>query len=765
MGELAVLGVRHHGPGSARSVLAALEELCPEAVVIEGATELDRIAPLAASPAMQPPVAALVYGAEQPERAMFYPLASFSPEWVAMRWALAKGLPVRFADLAASHSLSPELRLDEPGADRVPLEDPIAAIARAAGYDDAERWWEDAIEHRPYGDGGPGASQGTGAFVAVADLMAEARTGAEARELDLVREAAMRRVLRQVVKQSQGPVAMVCGAWHAPALAQVAWPPASADNALLRRLPKFKVQATWVPWTTKLLSMRSGYGAGVSSPGWYEHLFSSPDSPVERWLVRTARLLRHEELAAPPAAAIEAARLAEALAVLRGRPLPGLAELWEASQAVMCAGSPVPMGLVAERLVVGNAMGSVPPQAPMVPLARDLALQQSRLRLRPCAAPAALVLDLRSPMHRQRSALFHRLAVLGVHWAVPGGPGRTGGTFKETWQLQWQPELEVSLVVASPLGNTVAGAAAKSLEEQAAGATLEGLCTLVEKALLADMPGALGPLVAALGERSALAHDVRALLGAVEPLARAWRYGTVRRFDRTGLGHVLDGIMARAVVGLPLAATGLDDEAAATLSPLVASAQRGMAIYDDEEAPQAWAGAMAQLLALPGVHGLLAGQAARALADGGWAGAQETRQRVSQALSPGTPPRWAAAFLQGFLAGEALLLVHDEDLLGVIDAWVATVPADIFDDLLPLLRRAFSSYLPAERRLIGERAQTLATGPGAKGRRHEAAAASTEMDGRARQAAARAVLVRPVMAAVLGLQPEVGARPRPQEQC
>ncbi len=38
---------------------------------------------------------------------------------------------------------------EEP-ADRVPAHPPdaIGALARAAGYDDPERWWEDAVEHR-----------------------------------------------------------------------------------------------------------------------------------------------------------------------------------------------------------------------------------------------------------------------------------------------------------------------------------------------------------------------------------------------------------------------------------------------------------------------------------------------------------------------------------------------------------------------------------------------------------------------------------------
>lgn len=101
-----LLGVRHHGPGSARAVRAALEQCTPDAVLIEGPPEADALVPLAAQEGMRPPVALLAHVQDDPGRAAFWPLAEFSPEWVAMRWALERGVPVRFIDLPAAHSLA-----------------------------------------------------------------------------------------------------------------------------------------------------------------------------------------------------------------------------------------------------------------------------------------------------------------------------------------------------------------------------------------------------------------------------------------------------------------------------------------------------------------------------------------------------------------------------------------------------------------------------------------------------------------------------------
>ena len=92
-------GIRHHGPGSARRLLAALAELRPAHVLVEGPSDLSDLLPLLADPAMVPPVALLAYAADRPGAASFWPFAEFSPEYQAIRWALANDVPVGLIDL------------------------------------------------------------------------------------------------------------------------------------------------------------------------------------------------------------------------------------------------------------------------------------------------------------------------------------------------------------------------------------------------------------------------------------------------------------------------------------------------------------------------------------------------------------------------------------------------------------------------------------------------------------------------------------------
>ncbi|OSP44385.1 hypothetical protein B7767_05225, partial [Streptomyces sp. 13-12-16] len=536
-----LLGVRHHGPGSARAVRAVLEEARPDVVLIEGPPEADALLPLAAEEDMRPPVALLAHAVDEPGRSAFWPLAAFSPEWVALRWALEHKVPVRFIDLPAAHTLAREDDEDPgPGAGDDVRIDPLGALAEAAGYDDAERWWEDVVEHRGVGEGDAMAS-----FTALEEAMTALREeyGSGGHRRDLVREAHMRLRIRAALRESEDGVAVVCGAWHVPALRHKA--AVAADRALLKGLPKVKTDMTWVPWTHRRLSRTSGYGAGIDSPGWYGHLFDAPDRPVERWLTKVAGLLRAEDRIVSSAHVIEAVRLAETLAALRGRPLPGLGETTDAVRAVMCEGSDVPLALVRDRLVVGDVLGEVPAAAPAVPLQRDLTRIQRRLRLKPEAGERELELDLRKETDAERGRLLHRLRLLGIGWGEPAAARGGTGTFRETWRLRWEPELSVRVAEAGIWGTTVLAAATAKAEADAVGARgLAEVTGLAEHCLLAALPEALPTVMRILTDRAALDTDVGHLAQALPALVRSLRYGDVRGTDTAALAEVAAGLAA-----------------------------------------------------------------------------------------------------------------------------------------------------------------------------------------------------------------------------
>ncbi|MBY8880422.1 DUF5682 family protein [Actinacidiphila acidipaludis] len=774
--DVLLLGVRHHGPGSARAVRAALDAYRPQAVLIEGPPEADALTALAADPAMRPPVALLAHVVDDPARAGFWPFAEFSPEWVALRWAAKAGAEVRFIDLPAAHSLAlrsaddesghpdggatppaPAHPADSPGDAPGPEPDPdaaaptpdagdpgaaaridpLAVLARTAGYDDPERWWEDAVEHRgsageegaPGGEPGPGgdSADALAPFAALAEAMGVIRQtyGDGGHTQDPLREAHMRLRVREA-RRAHERTAVVCGAWHVPALAEKTT--ATADRALLKGLPKVKVETTWVPWTHRRLARASGYGAGIDSPGWYRHLFTAPDRPVTRWMTKVAGLLREEDYPVSSAHVIEAVRLSDTLAAMRGRPLAGLAETTDAVRAVMCDGSDVPLALVQDRLVVGEVLGEVPPDAPAVPLARDLAREQRSLRLKPEALERELELDLRKDLDAARSRLLHRLRMLHIGWGEPARSRGSTGTFRETWRLRWEPEAAIRIAEAGIWGTTVESAANARAEDLAVHATtLADVTAVAEQCLPAGLADALPTVMRVLADRAALDADVAHLAAALPALVRAVRYGDVRGTDSAALGAVAHGLARRVCVGFPAACTGIDADAARVLRTHMEEVHRAVGLLPGPDAGggpgtapapvpaqrpgpdparelhDRW-GAVLRTLAErdEAIPGLLRGAAARLLLDDGRLDAGEAARLMGLALSPGTAPTEAAAWIEGFLAGGGILLVHDERLLALIDGWLAAVPADSFTDVLPLLRRTFAEFEPGVRRGVGE---------------------------------------------------------------
>ncbi|WP_404192874.1 DUF5682 family protein [Streptomyces tauricus] len=741
-----LLGVRHHGPGSARAVRAALDAACPRTVLLEGPPEADALIALAADEDMRPPVALLAHVVDEPGRSAFWPLAEFSPEWVAIRWALEHGVPARFIDLPATHTLAredkdeeekedvaegegepgePDGALSEPA--RAVRIDPLAVLAETAGYDDPERWWEDVIEHR-----GARAEDAFAPFEVLGEAMEALREvyGTGGHDRDLVREAYMRLQVRAAQREFEDDVAVVCGAWHVPALRQRTT--VAADRALLKGLPKVKADMTWVPWTHRRLSRVSGYGAGIDSPGWYGHLFAAADRPIERWMTKVARLLRDEDRPVSSAHVIEAVRLADTLAAMRGRPLPGLTETTDAVRAVMCEGSDVPLALVHDRLVVGDVLGEVPASAPAVPLQRDLARLQRRLRLKPEAQERELELDLRKETDGGRSRLLHRLRLLGVGWGEPVASRGSTGTFRETWRLHWEPELAVRVAEAGVWGTTVIAAATAKVETDAVGArSLAEVTGLAERCLLAELPDALPVVMRVLADRAALDADVGHLAQALPALVRSLRYGDVRGTGTQALAEVAAGLAERVFVGLPPACAALDAEAAEEMRGhvdavhgavgLLAEGAEGAegAAGDADDSRSGirgrWHSVLGTLSARDTVPGVVRGRAVRLLLDDGELGQEEAARLMGLVLSPGTAPGDAAAWIEGFVGGGSgggMLLVHDERLLGLVDSWLTGVPGDAFTDVLPLLRRTFSEYEPGVRRTLGE---LVRRGPGPRG--------------------------------------------------
>ena len=518
-----LLGIRHHGPGSCRNVLEYLQELQPDLILLEGPAEAEVLLPCALNEQMEPPVALLAYQPDQPQNAVFYPFAEFSPEWQTICYAMRNEVPLRFFDLPLAHSMAlsqkfakeekEETPQDEPEGQETTQEviaetetgiqeaeisakkqetaseteeetgdiyrDPFDYLAEAAGYTDGECWWETTIEHR---------KDSADVFLAVQEAVTALREELpqHTSPRDLLREAWMRKMIRAAQKENFERIAVVCGAWHVPALENM--PKVKEDNELLKGLAKVKVECTWIPWTYDRLSFRSGYGAGIESPGWYHYLWHHPEDDGTLWISQAASLFRKKNMDISVAHVIETVRLAQVTAALRNLPAPSLAEFNEAITTVMGFGDDILLQIIKEELIISDRLGRVPDNVPKIPLLVDVEKAQKRLRIPFTAEIKELTLDLRKPNDLERSIFFHRLHLLEIDWAIPGSSDGKG-TFKEKWTLYHKPEQIISIIEKAIWGNTLEEATQKYLLKQTGEIrNISEITRLLEREIPANLP-------------------------------------------------------------------------------------------------------------------------------------------------------------------------------------------------------------------------------------------------------------------------------------
>jgi hypothetical protein len=721
-----ILGIRHHGPGSSALLRKALDVLDPACVLVEGPPEGDELIQYITDPDLKPPVAMLLHASDEASLASFMPFAEFSPEWQAIHWALKHERPVRFCDWPAAVSLSlqkaardnPESVPPQPRADALDL------LASAAGYEDGETFWNGLIEQR-----GASGQEALSVFASIETAMTEARTqeGLSPQSPDEVlrnnqREAFMRTNIRAALKEVEGNIAVVTGAWHISGLRQATKP--ADDRALVKDLPRLKVEATWVPWTDSRLSAFSGYGAGVISPGWYRHLWSlytrkklpSAEEFASAWQSRTAFKLREEGYSAPTASAIEATRLALGLAALRDLPMPGIAEMREASLAAMCDGNPLPLAMLERKLYIGELVGEIGERVPQNPLARDLTEWQRKTRLKPQDLELEIKLDLRSDAGLLKSTLLHRLNLINVPWGklLDAQAGR--GTFREVWVIEWEPGYSVSLAEALVYGVTIEQAAGNATLKKARETTsITELASLIQRALVSDLPETAASCIEQLQAVAVNSSDITDLMKAVSPLVRVLRYGTARRLPEDALRSLILSISVEINAGVRMGSRRLDEETTAARIAAMEAYDEALRLFGDDGLTSSWRNELGKVVDDDQVTSSIAGLSLRRLHDVvAW-----EPEKVAAEFSRHTSsrqPKESGAFLEGFLRGGSEVLLQDEPLLQLLDAWLCELSETDFTDSLPLLRRSMSSFDTVARRRVLEKVQ--------RGRRQGTSAAS-----------------------------------------
>ena len=725
-----LLPVRHHSPRSSAVVRAVLERVRPQAVLVEAPADAGALVEALVDPGTVPPVAILGYRTDGTPGSSLWPFASYSPEYVALRWAAEHGVRTVLIDVPvgvalASHDEGPDAKgLDaeetaEPGPSADGMTDPAAAAeppatsledaaARARGFRSFEEFWEASFEAPAHDEAGFRA-----ALLAYAALV---RT--RVRPLDRARDAFMARRIAEVVASGVPPeaIAVVTGAAHSAAFAA-----GDVDPAREAELPAPIASAcTLVPFSFPRLAEQTGYGAGNRAPRYYQRAHDAGcdfTRATLEVLIEFSEHLRLRGFAASLADTIEAYRLATALARHREKHAPGLDEVREAAIATLCRGEAAHLDGFLWPSVVGRAVGRVAAKVGQNSLQEEFWREVRARRLPDQDVPETFALKLANPVEIGTSVFLHRLRVAGIPYARCHGTrtaagGAAGGDegghaalarAREVWEAQWTPSTDVALVERIVLGSSLEQVATRALSDALAKATSSGAAAevLLESAV-AGCPETVQTALAACDRLAAQDDDLPSLALACRALSGLVSFGTSRDAGvaEEAILSLCRKMYERAVLRVDVACRADDAGIVPVKGALrtlheVALAQ---AALDRGAWLEAARGLAASWSVHPGASGLAAGLLY--LADG--IGEAEVTALVAQRLASPVDPKLGAAFLEGFLEVNALVLVRSRPVVKALDDFLCGLSPGRFKDALVVLRRAFAPLGATERRYLLE---------------------------------------------------------------
>ena len=488
--------IRHHSPACALALSALLEEVRPATVLIEGPVEYAALLPSLQNPRTVPPVALLSLGERT---ASYYPLAEFSPEWVALRWAGEHGAEAVFIDRSARLREDDDPRSDTRGDARgavartlqaeryLARSRSLDALARRLGCRDHDEVWEHLFEDRATAD----IRSWRDFFSDTLAWAGLARLDIEREVLDTdgthAREAVMAAALRRHLPESSAstgadgkgfeapaaPVAVVTGGFHTMALLDCL---DATEHAAW--LPEAQPQPGGPAWLIRYdyarLDALRGYGAGMPSPGLWQRAWRARTGAGPLAVSGTGSRRARRRTARPAPESAGAARAfattvvidvatalrglgeplgtaqvlatveqAIRLAALRGRAWPGRCDILDALTSCLVkdeTGLSGNLGAAVASVLAASDVGEVPEGIATPPLVRQVRdrLRAARFIIDDSVEHRVSLDTSRRPRHRERRELLARLRFVGSGFAHQiSGADLVSGTGMGQFLEEW----------------------------------------------------------------------------------------------------------------------------------------------------------------------------------------------------------------------------------------------------------------------------------------------------------------------------------------
>ena len=728
--------IRHHSPACAKATKAMIAALEPAAVLIEAPAEYDELLPALTAPATTPPVAILALRkTETGTLSSFFPLADFSPEWVALREAAARGIKTAFIDRSWI-GLGAAAETSELAEERYYAQSQaLTQLAHLEHCRDHDELWEHLFELRET----DWQTHCDDAFAWSALARLDYETEVLLTEGSIPREAVMVDHIAKWQADTSRPLVVVTGAFHTLGLVEALGVKLfgekipEAEPILKHKIPNPEKADSWlIRYDLTRLNALTGYGAGIRSPGYYQRRWDVAASPKELVLNSLADIAKLTNAAntseiISTAAVIEAALQAHRLAELRGHSFPGRTDLLDACSSCFASGelNPAIRDAIGE-VFGGTKLGVLPEGTPAPPIVAEARVLAEKLRLNVSdSSRRNTTIDVRrSASGRRRSRFLWLMSFLDVGFArFIAGPdyisGRNLGRINEQWEYAWTPMVEAQLIALTTQGATlpeVARARLRASAPEPDSRSCGAVAAIIAQAALIGLSDEMTHAMIRLDQMITADVDLGSVVTTAEKLFGLWHsrdlldiaepQRLLRLISRVlpQVGYLLDktaDVKAEdepAVVAACIAAHALIKDC-----ENVASSQAELDAAADFMSTASVTAAFARLPersdVSPGVLGavLALGVVNSQIAD------ELLSEKVAAIFAPGADVSYSLRFLDGLMQAAPDLFLHTPELFDAVNQAIAKLEPDAFLNFLPELRRSFGRLRPVETAKVAER--------------------------------------------------------------
>lgn len=705
-------GIRHFSPACAFYVTEFLNRIKPECVLIEGPSDLNNLIEPLCNPFAVMPCAVLAYTVNPPVKTVLWPFADFSPEYRAMLWAIENNIPVRFCDLPSSCILAQMVKEDEniSGTEEVP-ERKVSVYERMekiSGMDN-DSFWEYTFEQCENYDDFIKASEEYGKSIR--------ENSDDSDNHNKLREAFMRKIISESEKQyNSDKIAVITGAFHTMGIKNI--PFSKDDEKLIKKLPETECKSTLMPYSYYRLSSRSGYGAGSKAPAYYEILWRNrikntlKDSSAE-YLTRIAEYQREHGFQASSAQVIEALRLSETLALMRGGKTANFNDLRDSAVTCLGNGSFAEISEACADVEIGTKIGILPDGTVCTSVQEDFMRQLKDLKLERfrSAKGEELELDLRENIRVKseksaflglnRSFFLHRLRILGIHFAEQLQRYQENATWAELWRLQWTPETEIEIVEASLNGDTIEQASQFKLSTQLAGSeNLAETAVILSEVFLCGLSDTVKSAVSAVQKLAVGCSSVKDTGDTIGTLSGIIRFGNIRRIDTEPIIPIVQQLYLRFCLNLDSASV-CDNSASEEIVSAVSKVNDACLSHDFLETERLIS-VLSDIADSDSANPLVSGFTCALLMEHGKITPEKLSELVSRRLSGGTPAPEGALWFEGLAKRNRRTLINRLSVWEKLCEFISELDDEEFKPVLVCLRRTFSEFSPSEKAEIAE---------------------------------------------------------------